>query len=103
MAGTNAATIGISRMEHNATASAAAGKRGAGKNGTDEHQLLGNAHAAAVMNSVCPSGIPASKAKPQKPTKALIRISAGMKKVPRMPRTNHGHCWKKEPATMRLC
>ena len=50
--------------------------------------LAGSAQIMPVMNTVWPNGIPASTAKPQKPTKALIRMMAGKEAMPRTPLRN---------------
>ncbi len=50
--------------------------------------LAGRAQIMPVMNTVSPSGIPASTAKPLKPTKALIRMIAGSEAMPRAPLRN---------------
>jgi len=88
ISGMSAATIGISRIDDSATVMKAAGSETPARIDPTSSTFAGSAQIMPVMNTVSPSGMPASTAKPQKPTKALIRMMAGKEAMPRAPLKN---------------
>ena len=86
--GTQAATIGISRTAASVAASAATRMEAPEVMAPTSSTWLGSAHMEAVMNTAWPMVSPLSRHKTPKPTKEVIRISAGMETMPAAPRQN---------------
>jgi len=87
--GISAIVIGIRRTEASATAMAAGISPMPDDNAPVRTTMDGNAQMKPVINSVSASDSPVSRASPAKPTKAAVRINAGIEMAARAPSRNH--------------